>query len=143
MTYYDINYVKDIVRKFANKSNRNVNMRRALGLANPAKLQLSSEERRLLLRVYEETISHTTENLRVLANFYERYRIVYGKSKHGLTIQTGISLISDNDEIMPNHTAQFNKSLLICYDRKERLDMPSGTLDCLQLTLEQVITTML
>lgn len=118
MTYYDIKFVKDVTRKFADKNKCDINLRRALGLLNPAKLQLTSEERKLLLRIYEETINHIKENLYTLANFYERYRIVYGKTKHGLTIQTGLSFYDNSNLQIPTNKIQFNKSHLVCYDQK-------------------------
>jgi hypothetical protein len=125
ITHYDIGFVKDIVKRLAKRNRCRINMRRALGLANPAKLQLTSEERKLLLRTYNHTINFMLEKLFCTANFYERYQIIYTKSKHGLTIQTGHGWFGDNDLLM---AAQFDRPLLVCYDRKkDLLDMPSGT----------------
>jgi hypothetical protein len=50
------------------------------------------------------------EKLFCIANFYERYLIIYTKSKHGLTIQTGHGWFGDNDLLMP---AQFDRPLLV------------------------------
>jgi hypothetical protein len=79
MTHYDIGFVKDVARRFANRNRIHTNMRRALGLANPKKLQLASEERKLLLRVYDHTINFMLDKLCSIANFYQRYQIIYTK----------------------------------------------------------------
>jgi hypothetical protein len=47
------------------------------------------------------------------------------KTKHGLTIQTGLSWVSNNDQLI---STQFSKLHLVCYDRKkDLLDIPLGT----------------
>jgi hypothetical protein len=54
----------------------------------------------LLLDLYEKTIDYVWRRLVNIADFYDRFRIAYGKSKHGLTMQTGLSLILEGDICM-------------------------------------------
>jgi hypothetical protein len=107
-----------------------MNMRRILGLPNPAKLQLNRSERELLLDVYDKTADYFWKRLVSFADFYDRFRIVYGKSKHELTMQTGLSLILEND--FPRTIAEatdLEKSFLRCLDRKSHSEMPGGSID--------------
>ena len=60
--------------------------------------------------------------LKSIIEFYDNFRIVYGKSKHGLTMYSGI--------VEKNNTKfEFDKSLLICYDRKNKDTIPKNHID--------------
>jgi hypothetical protein len=63
------------------------------------------------------------ETLNRLADFYDKLRIIYTKSKHRLTIQSGLTCQSENE------TDQLKKSIMVCMDRRERGRMPKSYID--------------
>lgn len=127
MTNYEINFVYETVKKIRKKS-KDLNMRVILGLPNPSKLPLNRQERRLLLDLYEMNYEYFWNRFQNLVDFYDKFRIVFGKSKHGLTMQTGIGMVLNEETpgtyIQP---AEFNKSSLVCLDKRRRSEMPSGS----------------
>ncbi len=64
-------------------------MRVILGLPDVGSLNLNQAERKVLIEVYQSTINEMKERILNLANFYDTFRIIYGKWKHGLTFQSG------------------------------------------------------
>ena len=52
-----------------------------------------------------------------IKEFYDRYRIIYGKWKHGLTVQTGEQF----GDLKASNTA-----ILTVLDSREERDMPRG-----------------
>jgi hypothetical protein len=102
----------------------NFNKRKALGLPNPTKLHISHQEREVILKVLYQTERYMTNRITNLAKFYDRYRIIFGKWKHGLTFESGGAL-SDFNSVVPMPTGLEN-SLLIAYDRKTDLQMPEN-----------------
>jgi hypothetical protein len=129
MTNYSIQLVYEIIKKIRKRS-KDMNMRRILALPNPAKLKLDHHERKLLLDVYDKTEDYFWKRLVSFADFYDRFRIVYGKSKHGLTMQTGLSLILENNfPVTIAEATDVEKSFLRCLDRKSQSEMPKGSID--------------
>lgn len=110
MTFYDFKLLYSIIEKIRDKD---YNMRRILGLPDLSTLSLSPEEKSYLKRDFNECEVKAWNALNKLAEFYEKYRLIYGKSKHGLTIQSGHAF--GWSTVAPD----FEKSLLICYDRKK------------------------
>jgi hypothetical protein len=127
MTYYDSALVESIIREISiNKKIRNYkyNMRRVLGLPNLKHLSLSTKEKELLNSDFESFELTFLDVLKTLVSFYDKFRIVYGKSKHGLAFITGGSSNSTNEDggILGN-------SVLNCYSRIYKEDkMPKGTI---------------
>ncbi len=120
MTFYDTRVVRSIISKVLGKK---YNLRKVLGLPNLKNLPLTEEERRFMLKEYKEFDRLANKILHRLINFYEDFRIAYGKSKHGLTFQTGLGFYSEitTSKIEP---PGFDDSFLLCLDRKVRNDMP-------------------
>jgi hypothetical protein len=121
MTYYGIKRPRDIVKKIASNKNGYC-MRKVLGLPDIGSLGLDLLERRLLGKIYLETTEIMGSYIKKLALFYDRYRIIYGKHKHGLTLEAGSGF--DYSPIVP----LFEDSMLFAFDHKTKDDMPIGTL---------------
>jgi hypothetical protein len=97
-------------------------------------LHLDKEEAKLLAELYEESENAAWNALGTLVEFYDKFRIIYGKSKHGLTFQTGATL-DRGDGTQTSTPPQFEKSGLIAYDRKRVKDMPR---DFIEVTPEDL-----
>jgi hypothetical protein len=80
MTYYDQRLPRQIVEKIRLK---NYNFHKILGLPNISDLPLSRDERKVLARIFQETTHVYLQKISNIAEFYDRYRIIYGKWKHG------------------------------------------------------------
>jgi hypothetical protein len=80
MTYYDQRLPRQIVEKIRLK---NYNFQKILGLPNISDLPLSRDERKVLARIFQETTHVYLQKISNTAEFYDRYRIIYGKWKHG------------------------------------------------------------
>jgi hypothetical protein len=98
------------------------NYRKVLGFSSVGKLPLTKEEQKYLANNYQNRFTIFSTALSSLIEFYNKFRILYGKSKHGLTFVSGIS--PDINATSP----VFEDSLLICYDREGKQDMPPGTI---------------
>jgi hypothetical protein len=120
MTYYDLKRVRHVIKKILRRK-RPYRMRKVLGLPDISTLGLTIEERKLLSRLYSETEERMLSHIKKLARFYDRYRIVYGKHKHGLTLEAGSSF--DTYPTVPS----FGDSMLYAYDHKAFDDMPIET----------------
>lgn len=117
MTYYSFESVYHFIDKIRNNE---YDWRNVLGLPLPSKLPLSNEEQRYLFRNYEQNYAWIREAITRFAEFYDKFRIVYGKYKHGLTIQAGL---------LYRHAAQtplLGNSILVCYDRRQKERMPKN-----------------
>lgn len=66
----------------------------------------------------------------ILVEFYYDFCIIYGKTKYGFTIVSGFV-----------HNNQFNlhKSFLICFDRKDEVDMPKNILFVHRIEVKNII----
>lgn len=127
MTFYELTRVRTVMKKIIRRK-RPYCMRKVLGLPDIGSLGLSVEERKLLSRLYLETENRMLSHFKKLAMFYDRYRILYGKHKHGLTLEPGGSFY--------NHPtiAPLEDSILYAYDHKELDDMPIETLTVKETT---------
>jgi len=122
MTYYDTDIIRIAIDKI---KNRRYNMEKILGLLKISQIPfLSREERKYLSSDYGELVKKMYKNLDTLAEFYEDFRLIYGKTKHGLTINPGLDLTYDPQHIQKN--PQFEDSLLIGHDIKREKDLPQG-----------------
>jgi hypothetical protein len=118
MTFYDFRLLHSVIE---NIRRRKYDIRKILGLPDLSTLALNAEEKSYLEKDFSECGVKAWHALNKLAEFYEKYRLVYGKSKHGLTIQSGHAFG------WSSFAPDFDKSLLICYDRKkQKQDMPKG-----------------
>jgi hypothetical protein len=104
-------------------------MRRALGLPNISDLPIDKDEKKVLAYVYRESQNAAWDALGRIVEFYDKFKIIYYKSKHGLTFQTGgIETTSI--------TSQLEKSGLIAYHhRKSAADKP---IDCIEVNPEDL-----
>jgi len=125
MVYYDMNLIGTVIDKI---KNRKLNMEKTIGLLKISRLPLlSNEEKKYLVNDYAEIVEKIYKKLDTLAEFYENFRLIYGKTKHGLTVDPGLNLIAEpNTPEQPNHDIQFEDSLLIGHDIKRKKDLPSG-----------------
>ncbi|MGB8934347.1 MAG: hypothetical protein WCC17_04480 [Candidatus Nitrosopolaris sp.] len=114
MTYYDQRLPRQIVEKIRTKR---YNFWKILGLPNISDLPLSTEERKVLANIFQETVNIYSKKIATIAEFYDRHRIIYGKWKHGLTIQAGEQF----GDIKPLNTV-----VLTVLDNKEEKDIPKG-----------------
>ena len=90
MTYYDTDIIRIAIEKI---KNRRYNMERILSLLKISQIPfLSKEERKYLAFDYGESVKKMYKNLDTLADFYEDFRLIYGKTKHGLTLNPGLNL---------------------------------------------------
>ena len=115
MTNYQFTYLYSILENIRQEK---YNMRPILGLYDITKIDiLTSEERKILSKIYSESQKVALDKLKILVEFYDDFRIIYGKTKHGLTIRSGF---------VPNSQFNLHESFLICYDRKYEKDIPKN-----------------
>ena len=120
MAYYDFKLIHPIIEKIKKKK---YNMLKILGLPNLKTLPISISEKKFLRKLFLDFGNYCYETLEKVSNFYERYRIIYGKSKHGLSIRLGLNQVL-NPQSEPE--IEFNESILEAIDRKKKTDMPTG-----------------
>jgi hypothetical protein len=114
LTYYAFS---DVYQIMENIRTNQYNYRKVLGFPSVDTLPLASEEQKYLAKNYQKRFTSFSTALNRLIGFYNKFRILYGKSKHGLTFVSGV---------MPGASVTslvFEDSLLICYDRKGKQDM--------------------
>lgn len=133
MTYYDQNLIRTIMDKVRKK--QSLTMRKALALPIISHLHLDKEEAKLLVELYRESESTAWNALSTLVEFYDKFRIVYGKSKHGLTFATDVTIDTGDETQTSSTSSQFENSGLIAYDRKRVQDMPR---DFIEVTPEDL-----
>lgn len=121
ITYYPTSMLDQVIDDFIEKK---YNMRKILGLAELEKLNLDNDERKILSICYQETGKDIENRLKEWAEFYKKLRIIYGKSRHGLSYLMGIGkeLQSFND--IPN----YEDSLIVAFDRKDKSKLPPNTI---------------
>jgi hypothetical protein len=120
MAFYDQKLVETIIAKV--RKRRDFNMRGALGLADISDLPIDKDERKVLAYVYRESENAAWDALDKMVEFYDKFKMIYHKSKHGLTFQTG-----STETTTP--ASQFEKSALIAYHRKSADDKPMGYIE--------------
>lgn len=87
MTYYDFNLLRQIIKKINKKE---YNGHKILGLPDIDTLPVDKVEKKFLANEYSAIIEDLWRSLNRCIVFYDKYRIIYGKSKHGLIFQTGV-----------------------------------------------------
>jgi hypothetical protein len=119
LVYYDYKQIYSIIKKLR-KNNPPYSFRKILGLYYLPKVSdLSKQEKKIIGKIYSKTEKMMISKVKNIIEFYDNFRIVYGKSKHGLTIYSGI--VEKN-----NTNFELDKSLLICYDRKTKDKIPQN-----------------
>ena len=81
---------------------------------------LDEKEKAELKMIYSDTIEAISQTFLELISFYEKYNIVYNKSKHGLSLEPGGFLESERTKDL------FHSSLSALDHRKNEDKMPSG-----------------
>jgi hypothetical protein len=117
MTYYPLKQPGEAIARIRSKS---IDVRKAFVIPPAKTIEfLTSEEKALIEQLSIETEQNIYRLLEKLADFYERYYIVYMKCKHGLTIETGAGINTGN--AIP----ALNNSLIYVHDsRKKREHLP-------------------
>jgi hypothetical protein len=124
MLYYDTNLINTVINKI---NNRRYNLKKVFGLPNISKLSiLSKEERKYLVNEYDEMEKILYSCLLYLIKFYNKFRLIYGKYKHGLTIVSGLNIFPSSNALPTNSECKFENSMLVGYDRKREIDLPSS-----------------
>ena len=118
MTYYENSLLDQVLKNFKNKK---YNLRKISGLADIGKLHLSNEEQKIISKEYEATCDAIREELSKWAEFYDEFRLIYGKTRHGMSYLTGVNKISD-DVISSN----FENSLIVAFHRKRIKSLPKN-----------------
>lgn len=116
ITKYKIEKIYSIITEL--RSNHlSFNIRRALGLCKISNMtELSTQQRNVIAKAYTETVKVVISKLANLINFYDDFRVVYGKTKHGLTYYLGHIEKSSQKDV-------FHNSLLLCTDKKTEFDI--------------------
>ncbi len=114
VTNYSSNLLHNITKKI---SERSYDMRKILALADIDSLPLNDKEKQHLEKLYEETTESVWTSLNNFVNFYDKFSIIYNKSKHGLPIQSG-GCFDNNDNF------EFKQSFLTALDNRRNEHMP-------------------
>jgi hypothetical protein len=118
MSFYDFNKLNNIISKI--KKKKCFNMRKALGFCDITQLGLEPEERKLMSKAYLLNCDYFYTIFIKLITFYEKYKIVYGKFKHGLNFVPNLKThYNPNEKIQ---TYQFTNSVLEAFHRKSDND---------------------
>ena len=118
MSRYNNELVKIVMKKVWQKG---FPMQTALGLPLISHLHLKKDEAKLLFSLYQESERNAWEAIGKIVDFYEKFRTVYNKYKHGLIFRTGGGLKDGNSSALT-----LEQSSLIALDRKGMNDMPKG-----------------
>lgn len=102
MTYYRPEILQDIIKEMF--INNNYNKNRAFAIPTFTGLSLENEERTFLENDYNNLKNLLHNNLEKLSKFYNQFRMIYGKTKHGLTYMSGTQSEGSNNSF-------FNSSL--------------------------------
>jgi hypothetical protein len=86
MSRYDNELVKIVMKKVWQKG---FPMQTALGLPLISHLHLEKDEAKLLFSLYQESERNAWEAIGKIVDFYDKFRTVYNKYKHGLIFRTG------------------------------------------------------
>lgn len=115
MTFYPQDAPRRVIGKV---HNREIDVRKAFVIPPATSIEvLTQEEMVLIEQLSAETVSAIYKGLNILADYYERYYIVYMKCKHGLTIETGSGFSPAKD---------IKDSLVYVHDRRRNIDaLPS------------------
>lgn len=116
MTKYDQSLPRKVIKKIRDK---NYDLEKILSFCDVESLPITNEEKKHLKLLYRNTIEVFWEKLKKFVDFYDRFYLVYLKTKHGLSIQSG--------GVFTEGKYDLEKSYLSTLDRKSKEQMPSGT----------------
>ena len=110
ITRYGNGLPKQIIGKIYSKE---YDLYKIIQLPDIDTLDLSPNENKFLKKIFDSTLELVWSKLTKFANFYEKYDIVYLKTKHGLSIQTGAHF-SNSDGL------DFKKSYMRALDHRQK-----------------------
>ena len=113
MAYYENRLVSQIIENFESGK---YCIQKILGLPNISQLPLEEKEKEFLTIDFSYGTSLFVESIKKVIGFYQKFKIVYLKSKHGLTLQLG-NFDKQGGKNLENSSAIF-------YDIKRIKDMP-------------------
>lgn len=120
ITFYPYSFLNQTLEDFINKK---CNMRKLLGMPDLEKLDLNIEERKALSLRYENSGNTIAEIIKGWAEFYNQLRIIYGKSRHGLSYMTGIGNLTNFEEI-----PKLEETWMVAFDKRSKEKLPHGTI---------------
>lgn len=118
VTRYPFSQIDGLIKKI---KERNLPMQKILGFPNLKTLNLDKGKRRLFHERYEKTYESVYKSLNELADFYEQYKIMYGKSRHGFSFFPDMSIDSKNTE------DKSDIRYIFAFDRRQKNQIPPNT----------------
>lgn len=116
MAGYENSFIKLVIN---NINNNSYDIQKVLGLTDPSNIaSLNKEEIQFLEFDYLYGEEQFKLKIKKLIKFYQKFKLVYLKYKHGLTLQLG--------QYNSGSTKTLENSSMICYDIKKEKDMPPG-----------------
>jgi hypothetical protein len=117
MTFYQLKQPGEAIDRIRSQT---LDIRKAFVIPEAKMIEiLTVEEKAVIEQLSIESVQNIHTLLEKLADFYERYYIVYMKCKHGLTIETGAGINTGRD------VPPLQNSLIYVHDkRKKRDDLP-------------------
>jgi hypothetical protein len=126
MARYPLEFVKNQV--FRKVYEKDFCLQRALGVPSISNMQLEEHEETVLQAFYKQAEDNALEQLRKLADFYDKFKTVYNKYRHGLILRTGSTRTNDNND--NNRAFNLEDSALEALDYKSPDDLPK---DCIKV----------
>lgn len=106
---------------------KELHLQRGLGVPSIANMQLEEHEETVLQAFYKQAENNAQAQLGKLADFYDRYKTVYNKYRHGLILRTGLTPTDNNkDSSNSNGSFDLDNSALEALDNKNANDLPKG-----------------
>jgi hypothetical protein len=102
MARYTLDHVNNVVLSAIWESDINFRLLPAMGVPPIADMPLEQHEVTVLQSLYRQTEDNAWIQLRRLADFYDRFKTVYNKYRHGLILRTGETPVNDNDNNSSN-----------------------------------------
>jgi hypothetical protein len=125
MARYALEFVQNKVMKKVWE--KDFYLQRGLGVPSIANMQLEEHEEALLQAFYEQAEDNAWVQLGKLADFYDKYKTVYNKYRHGLILRTGLTPTNGNkDTSNSNGAFDLDNSALEALDNKNANDLPKG-----------------
>lgn len=116
MTKYDQSLPRKVIKKIRDKD---YDLEKILSSCDVESFPITDEEKKHLKLLYDDTMEVFWEKLNKFADFFDRFYLVYLKTKHGLSIQSG--------GVFTEGKYDLEKSYLSILDRKNKDQMPRGT----------------
>jgi hypothetical protein len=127
MARYTLDHVNNVVLRAIFESDIDFRLLRAMGVPPIAGMPLEQPEVTLLQSLYRQTEDNAWAQVQRLADFYDRFKMVYNKYRHGLILRTGSTRTNNNDN---NSNSVFNlyNSALEALDFKYRPELPRDSI---------------